>query len=312
MHALIGYFRSIAMAIEIQGNTKTQWRSYDDSTALNIAYAMMPWKEKPGSQEVVQNWHEIEARTQARTHQLLATFFSKFSSSPSAAMNYADSMERMRQDALKSVQEMFRDVTKVNAMVARQAADGARELAMVQFACTLTLAVTGCVIALGAAVPAVFATTGSVGLKVAAVNLSYNIAGALVKDSMSFKSATAIAIETSKTTTGEFAGRLHSEQTKLAEQIATKSTQIRATEANIEKLNAEIARKTSAQKIAKLNAQQAAKREGIRRAEAEIAETKAMKSGLATTLGRGVPLIFLAHDLYSAGSDLSDVFNATR
>ncbi|MDB5696919.1 MAG: hypothetical protein JWN21_2462 [Sphingomonas bacterium] len=53
--------------------------------------------------------------------------------------------------------------------------------------------------------PAVLATT-NVGLKAAAVGLSYNIAGALIKDGASWSSAQAIAIEGTKTGTGEALG----------------------------------------------------------------------------------------------------------
>jgi hypothetical protein len=181
----------------------------------------------------------------------------------------------------------------------------------VQFACTLILAGTGCFLAMGGAVPAVLATS-SVGLKAGAVGLTYNIAGALIKDGASWSSAQAIAIESGKTGGGELLGGAEkSAQTKLAETIAQKSQQISATEANINKLNAEIARKTSEKKIAKLAAEKGLKQAGVQRAKQEIAEAGA-KQLKWTLASKTVPVLFLAHDVWNAWGDLSGVYKETR
>lgn len=311
MRPLIGYFRSVAMAIEIQANTRAEWKSYEDSTVLNVAYALMPWKEKPGTVEVHQNWRAIDQRTQERTAQMLETFFTKLRSGPGTAATYAHQLQSTRQYALKSVAELFADVHQINSEVAGQAAQGARNMALIQFGCTMALAITGCGLALGASVPAVMTTSG-MGLKAAGVGLGYNIAGAIIKDSMSLGSAQAIAIEGSKTVSGEALGHYGGNaQTKLAAQIADKSQQISATERNIAALNAEIARKTSAKKIAKLQASVAAKREGIRRAEEATAKA-ALKKGAVVAVGKAIPLVFLAHDVINAWGDLSGTWEATR
>ena len=309
--ALIGYFRSMAMAIEIQRNTSAQWKTYDESTVLNIAYALMPFKEKPGVMEVHQDWRVIDRNTQALTQKMIDTFFIKLQSGPQTAKDYCAQMHGVRESATMAVQELFADAAQVNAMVAREAADGARNMAKVQFACTLILAGTGCYLALGGAVPAVLATS-SVGLKAGAVGLGYNVAGALIKDGASWSSAQAIAIEGGKTGGGELLGNAEkSAQTKLAETIATKSNQISATEANINKLNAEIARKTSEKKIAKLGAQKAAKEAGMQRAQQEMGKA-ATKQATWKVASKTVPLLFLAHDVYNAWGDLQDVEKQLR
>lgn len=303
MEALIGYFRAIAMAIEIQRNTRGEWKDYNESTLLNVAYALMPWKGKPGTFEVEQDWRAIDAATQVRTAALLDMFFRKLESGPQTAGDYCASMQGLRASATLAVQELFNDAAAINAEVAGEAANGMRNMARLQFACTLILAGAGCWLALGGAVPVALATA-NVGLKATAVGLSYNIAGALIKDGQSWSSAQAIAIESGKSGGGEWLSTAEeSAQTKLAAQIGTKSQQVAATEANINRLNAAIARKTSQRKIARLVAQRTAKEAGISRAKGEIAKA-AGKQLTWTVASKAVPVLFLAHDVYNAWNDL--------
>ncbi|WP_299650593.1 hypothetical protein [Sphingomonas bacterium] len=141
------------MAIEILRNTSTEWKTCDESTTLNITYALMPWKEKPGSLEVQQNWRTIERETQARTRTMIDTFFKKLESGPQTAKDYCAQMHGLRESATLSVQQTFADAAQVNALVAQEAAQGARDLAKVQFGCTLILASTGCILAMAAQCP---------------------------------------------------------------------------------------------------------------------------------------------------------------
>lgn len=301
--ALVGYFRSMAMAIEILHGTRSHWKEYRESTLLNFAYAMMPWKVGPGTMEVDQDWRLIEARTQILTANMLEKFFKKLESGPQTAYDYCVSQNALRMSATLAVRELLNASIQVNNDVAQKAEDGARNMARLQFACTLILAGTGCWLAMGGAVPALLATT-HVGLKATAVGLSYNVAGTLIKDGKSWGSAQAIAIEGSKSGGGEWLGTAEkSAQTRLAETIATKSQQIAATEVNINRLNAEIARKTSRKKIIKLTAQRAAKQAGIDRARQEIGKAT-VHSARWTVASKAVPLLFLAHDVYQAWDDL--------
>lgn len=311
MEALIGYFRSMAMAIEIQLNTRPYWKDYNESTVLNIAYALMPWKGKPGTMEVEQDWRVIEARTQVRTKAMLDTFFKKLESGPQTANDYCRQMSGLRESALMAVQQVFNDAAQVNAMVAQEAANGARNMARLQFACTLILATAGCYLALGGAVPAVLATT-NVGLKATAVGLSYNIAGTLVKDGEFWSRAQAIAIESGKSGGGEWLGHAEkSAQTKLAETIAGKSQQIAATEANVNRLNAQIARTANERKMAQLLAKRAGKEAVIARARDDIAKAGTRQMGW-TVASKTVPLLFLAHDVYNAWNDLQSTEEQLR
>lgn len=316
LQALSGFFRSIALCIEIQANTRMEWKEYKDSTVLNIAYALMPWKGKPGTAEVTQNWDRIRQNTNGRSRDMLMSFLDKLSGGgPAAAAAYAEQMQGLRQYTQKAVQELFADAQQINREVAGTAGQAARNLAVIQFGCTVLLAATGCWVALGGAVPAVLTggmTASQIGVGVGAVNLGYNVAGAFVKDAFSWKTAQTVAIEVGKDRGGAAAAPwLENKITNAAREMSEQGQTLQEAEAKIAKMNQKLAGKLGDARRARYargvtrEAQVAAQAQG-RIAQAGTART------LATVGAKAIPLVFLAHDLYNAAGDLSDVWNATR
>jgi hypothetical protein len=246
--ALVGFFRSVALAVETQANTKLEWKNYDESTVLNIAYAMMPWKTKPGTAEVTQNWSRIRQVADAKAAHFFDTFLEKLSrGGPAAAGTYAEQMQKLKLEALQGIEMVFNDARQINAQVAGEAGQAARNLATLQFTCTILLAATGCYVALGGAVPAVLMGNMSavqMGAGVGGVNLGYNITGALVKDAFSWKTAQVVAIEVGKDQAQKHGtAYLERKQGEAAAKLAEQGNLLQSARTRVEQLNQKLAGK---------------------------------------------------------------------
>jgi hypothetical protein len=307
---LTGYFRSIGLAIAIQGNTRAEWKDYDESTVLNIAYALLPWKQKPGTVEVVQNWAKIRQAADERGHKLLHTFLDKLGTSgPATAFTYAAQMQGVKQQALESTRDLFKDVGEINREIAGMAGQGARNLATIQMGATLTLAGIGCALGVGAvAVP--FWT----GVQATGIGLGYNIAGSFIKDGgqLSNAGAVAIAIETGKSGTG--VGMDASKgvvKGTLASHGQANQAALEAAGKKVAELNRAIERKRSSKKIAKLTRQMEAPKSTAAQATRQLALNKNVALA-GKAVSKGVPIIFFAHDVMNAYSDWADVYENTK
>lgn len=316
LRALAGFFRSTALAIEIQANTQLEWKRYRDSTALNIAYALLPWKEGPGTAEVTQDWRSIRENTGRRSAEMLSSFTDRLhNSGPAAAALYVEQMERLGAVARRGVQELFADARDINARVAGQAGDAARSLAIVQFGCSVLLAATGCYVALGGAVPAVMMgsmTQAQLAGAAGATTLGYSITGALVKDAVSWKSAKAVAIEVGKDKGGAAAvAWFHSVATDAARRIGDDKTLLATAERKIAEYSAKLGRRLG-------EARRARYARGLARSTAEAggASARIAQQGQRQVAGKigaaSIPIVFCALDIYSAATDLGEVWAATR
>jgi len=316
LQALAGFFRSVALQIEIQAGTRLEWKEYRESTVLNITYALMPWKGKPGTAEITQDWDRIRRRTDERAVEMLLTFLERlFLQGPAAAASYVESMDELRQYSRRAVQDLFSDAQQINAGVAGTAGQAARNLAVIQFGCTVLLATTGCWVALGGAVPAVMMggmTATQMAGAVGAVNLSYNVAGALVKDGLSWKSAQAIGIELGKE---GFKGRadpwLANRATEAAREVGAQKAALEEAERKIAKMSDKLAGKLGADRRARY--MRGVVREGAaaEAARAKMAQNAMMRGGAQLAL-KAIPIVYLAHDIYNAVGDLQGTWTATR
>ena len=314
--ALVGFFRSVALAVETQANTKLEWKNYDESTVLNIAYAMMPWKAKPGMAEVSQNWNTIREGADTKAAHFFNTFLEKLSSGgPAAAGTYAEQMQRLKQDALQGVQMVFNDARQINAEVAGQAGQAARNLATIQFTCTILLAATGCYVALGGAVPAVMMGNMSalqMGAGVGAVNLGYNITGAFVKDAFSWKTAQAVAIEVGKDQAQKHGtAYLERKQGEAAAKLAEQGNLLQSARARVEQLNQKLAGKLGDARRARYT-RGVATQTGIAQGAQQKMAKAGLQQGAAKVVAKGIPIVYLAMDIWNASSDLQDVYAQTR
>jgi hypothetical protein len=316
LRAIIGFCKSAALWFEIQAGTRLEWQEYRESTALNVLYALMPWKGAPGTVEVAQDWKRIQARAEQRALHMFCTFFDKLElSGPSAAGAYMFEMTVLRQSARHSVQELFNEAARINADAAGLAGQGARNLALIQFSATVLLAATGCWVALGGAVPAVMMggmTSAQLAGTVGAINLGYNITGSLVKSASGWDKAMAIGIEVGKEGFARTATPwLQSQQTEQARQIAHQSGIISAAEARIDALTEKLAGKLGSKR--RLRYTRGVAREGVAIAAAKESMKHAplLEKAAAYSI-KAIPIVYLAHDLYNAGNDLYDVWSVTK
>lgn len=314
--ALAGFFRSTALAIEAQANTRLEWTRYSDSVALNLTYALMPWKTPPGFAEVKQDWVAIRENTNRRTREMLFSFLDRLhNNGPTAARLYVQQLEGVAARARAGMQDFFEDARNINAMVAGEAGAAARKLAVVQFTCTVLVSVTGCYVALGGAVPLVMMgnmSTTALASGAAATNLGFNIVGAVVKDPALWASAPAVAIEYYKDRVSEVGARwFASVETEAARRIGDDEKLLAAANSKVAEYNAKLGRKLGARRRARYQ-------RGVARstAEADAAATRMAQQKTRQMLGRvgekGVPLLFCGWDIYNAWSDASEVWAATR
>ncbi|MDB5694848.1 MAG: hypothetical protein JWN21_391 [Sphingomonas bacterium] len=307
---LTGYFRSIGLAVAIQGNTRAEWKDYDESTVLNIAYGLVPWMQKPGTVEVSQNWGRIRKEADERGQKLLLTFLDKLATKgPAIAYNYAAQMQGVKQQAILSTRELFKDVGEINREIAGLAGQGARRMADIQLGATLLLAGVGCAIGVGALV-----VPAGTALAATGVGLGYNIAGTFIKDAGQLSDAGAVAIQTevgkASLGTGMDASKGIVKGT-LASHADANTKALEAAQKKVAEINAAIERKRSASKIAKLTRKAEAPRQIAAQAGKQLATNKNIATA-GKVVSKGVPIVFFAHDVWNAYSDWADVYEETR
>ena len=307
---LTGYFRSIGLAIAIQGNTRAEWKDYDESTVLNIAYGLVPWMQKPGTVEVSQNWGKIRKEADERGQKLVLTFLDKMATKgPATAYDYAAQMQAVKQHALMATRDLFKEVGEINREIAGMAGQGARNMATIQLGATLTLAGIGCALGLGAIV-----VPAKTALAATGVGLGYNIAGTFIKDAGQLSNAGAVAITTE---VGKAATGTGMDMSKgivkgtLASHADVNTKALEAAQKKVAELNAAIERKRSASKISKLTRKAEAPKQVVAQAGKQLAVNKNVAMA-GKAVSKGVPVIFFAHDVWNAYSDWADVYEQTK
>src|ERR1051326_5501194 len=155
LRAMVGFFSSVAFAVELQRGTHIRWQDYKDSQVLNIVYALMPWKGEPGWVEVDQDIAAIKRSANFRAAQLFGTFLHELETrGPKGAGLYADRMADVRDSALQSVHQLFREANQINAEVTDKTGEAIRTLAVIRLGSSLLVSGAGCYVALGLALPA--------------------------------------------------------------------------------------------------------------------------------------------------------------
>lgn len=301
LKSVSGFFHGIALVMEVQNQTHLEWKTYDESTVLNIAYAMLPWKGKPGTVQVTQDWGKINQAAERRAEHMLLAFLSKlFCEGPAAAQRYAAEMKALQQDAAQFTAQRLADANAINREVAGESAQAVVALSRIQLASTLTLATMSCLLGVGAiAVPL------STGIGAAAVALGYNVAGTFIGDQGQLTDAGAVAISVESTKTGIGIG-IDAGKEKAGEMLvhhAKANTKLlQEAEKKVLEYQTVIARKTSSAKIAKLGRAMAPHEELAAAARTQLAQNVARTSALraASIVAKAIPVIFFAHDVYNA------------
>lgn len=324
--AIIVFFRSVALAVAIQRTTSIEWVAYRDSTALNIAYALMPWKEGPGFAEVNQGTrHQIERMTDDLQLDFLRVWLKRIhEGGPAAGNKYVNTMEHVRDDARKAVSDLFRDARIVNDMVINQTNQVIKDLATVKLTAQIGVAVIGAVVGVsfvvaaaagaggaasaGAGVSFIVGNAGASGTAFAGAGLAHSISHSVINNWESGVGAEACEImwESAKAGVSEGLGTLANSQ--LAKALAGTTR----TEAKLAQLQADIARHSAAlarkstRGAARTSAGAAlARKQGMQTTEQAAGQGFARNAGRATLGGMVVPVVFAAWDINDALNDYS-------
>ncbi len=299
------FLRSVAIAKSQQYFTRIDWEEYNKDTVINVIYALMPWKGKPGIALVSQGEPvDVFARADADADALLEVFLNKCSDGPVAAQRYLEQQERIRTHALASVQSVFQDAIAINQDVVQETANGLKWLAGIK--CGADLFVTGAGLVTG---------TGIAG---AAIGIAYPI----VKEWAKAGTADAVAVKTV-----EEVGKKAAEEgaaaggTKIYDTLVPKSVQ------DVSKWDAEAAILRKKELIAKYQKDLIGKgpsksaklttRINLRTAEIEklnkaVSPTRQGVGKTAAVAGKSVKFLFAMKDAVESITELIDTFEAAN
>ncbi len=303
LNAVSHFFRSVALAIAFQQHTQQEWVVQQDSSVINALYSMMFWKEPPGVVEIRQSSRaRIEATTDQYHERFLLAWVRKLNQmGPVAANAYVNEMLLLRDHARAAVQEIFRDASQINQMVAGELKDAITDLARIKLAGTVGVAV------LGATGAIVLAPAGA--LICGGVSLGYSSSCALIKswDQGGIAKAVGVSTEGGKAVGSELLGRAAgaAEIKALAQQSRAQQI-IRSCEGEIRKFSERLAQEGLRK------AQIAKARNIVGRATTQVAAQQqvAGQAGRALKLAGaakvGVPLVFAAWDIWEGITDYND------
>lgn len=317
----LDFLYSAAVIRAIAEGTSTQWKTYNDSTALNVAYFVLPWKEKPGSMEVVTpTAKEAKQRAKDLFRDFVEKWLKTLPKGPEETAKYMASRQKVRNMDVERIEAIFRETRAVNAMVDGQLRTAIRTFAAVQLAGTVSVALLSCgltfVVASGATVVAGAAVGGGAAapLIIAGVPTGYSIITSVIKEWDKVPTGNLVVVSTGK----EGGKALTSEgMSKVAEtmvQVAKEDQGLygemfEQAEKEIAVQSKRIARRG---KVTERAAEKLAERK-LKRKTAEEGLKTAEKMGKAGRVGGvAVPIVFCAWDIYEGVKDFKEVIDETR
>lgn len=139
---LIRFLGSVAHAKVLEKNTKVAWVEYRDSSVLNGIYAVMGvfGFGAPGTAQVDPgDIDKINAEKEAEEARLYEAFVDALLRGPPRVLRFLNAQDEIRARALDFVQDVYRDVDKINRGVAHEAQRGVARLSLVKCASTLAV-----------------------------------------------------------------------------------------------------------------------------------------------------------------------------
>ena len=287
---------STAFAVAVQQNTRSKWVEYRDSKVLNFIYSAMPWKGGPGWIEVEQNWREIECRKRKIFLDHVEVFLRKLELGPGSVVDYLIRMEELRDQAQKGWMDVFIEAGELNRGIIDETGLGISRLAKIKAASTIAVALLS-----GGTTVFVGGVTASYA---SAVNLGYSLTASIAKNLAEAKGAKALAIDVGKELVKEKANKGAEGGAKMLTSIGfwtfvNESGKWDVAVQKVQRLSADLARKTSSAKIAKIGRK-------VANAQAEVARSgTGMVKGIQLTragqmLSVAVPVVFAGLDILLA------------
>jgi hypothetical protein len=330
LQAISRFFRSCALAIAIQQTTSLEWKSYDDSTALNIAYGILFWKEKPGFADVRTGTQgEIGRRTDEMHLQFLMSFVRKLcEQGPDQAHRYVRAMQNLREQSRAATSDVFRSAQSINNEVIGKTQEAIRDLARIRLASQVGVAVLGAAVgiafigataaggtAAGAGLTLFGVEAGASATTFAVAGAAHSVSHTVIKNWEEAPRAqiVGVSIELGKEIAEEAGGRLAENALEGALKGTAKSQQvIRSAAGELLKYNERLAqeglRKAARRKaeniVAARTAQIATQRQAIER----FGQTAAT----AARIGKVIPVVFAGLDIYEAFGDYQSAVQSSR
>jgi hypothetical protein len=206
------FLRSAALSRAMAESCTLEWKTYDESMVLNAMYALMPWKEKPGSVELkMARGDELGDRYAAHLVKLVSGWTTAMHQGAAATKSYLDKVDARREGDRAHIASVAADVQQINAEVAGELTSAIGNLAAIKLTSTIAIAALSggasiyAVGALGSAGAAgAAATAAGAGL----VNTAYSFTGSLVSNWHKGAGATAVGVtvEGAKAAGGKLAG----------------------------------------------------------------------------------------------------------
>lgn len=334
LHAISRFFRSCALAMAVQQTTKMQWETYRDSSVLNAVYTVMFWKEPPGQVEVKTGTKtEIDRKTDQYHEEFLLIWLRKlFVEGPIAAHEYVRRMERVRGFARDAVQDIFIDAGSINDEVIGQTSEAISRLAKIKLASQVGVAVIGAVTGVGFVAAAAGGTAAGagaagagltiLGLEAGAGATAFAVAGtahsvthSVIKNWEGGNRAqiAGISTEIGKSTASEVGGNIAGKSLENALKGTLKSQNI------IKSAEGEIRKQT--QRLAQEGLKKRAKRKATNIVAQRTAQVTAQKGAIeqfgkqatnAARVGKAIPVVFAALDIWDAFGDYRDTMASLK
>jgi hypothetical protein len=155
---IVGFLESVAHAKAAERHIKLVWKDYDESTVINVIYALMPWKAKPGILEVDPgDIHQILNETKAESEKLQEQFVHKLSRGADEVAHFMNAQEKIRSGCLDTIQSVYREASQLNDEMRNEARRGVARLTLIKAASTITFKAAALV---GGGLPAFLIGTG--------------------------------------------------------------------------------------------------------------------------------------------------------
>lgn len=322
LDTVIRLIRSCAMTHALAESAKLEWKTYDDSTFLNIAYGLLPWKEKPGFAEVqIATGKKLHERFETLSLSWLETWLQRGSQSPALMVDYLNRMDKIRDMDRETMDFIFREAQAINNEVTQQLNSTIRTFAAIKLGATVAVALLsgGAAIAIaggatGLTIGGATMAFGGGGTAIGAVSTGYGLTCTIMKEWNSVPTAKALAIskDLGKAAGGEVIDKTADHILKkaaasqtLQQKMLDKATrQIDHYARMVNEAGKQRVRNRAAQKLAQRQIQQQTAQQGLKQAG------NLARAGQVAKYG--APIIFAAMDIWDGVSDFREIWNETK
>jgi hypothetical protein len=138
------FLRSVAVAKEQDRQLQLRWKEFKDSRAIDVIYAVLFWKRRPGRMEAdIGDPKQLEKAADADTGELLKQFVIKASAGPAELKRFLEAQARVRAGCLANIRDKFAEVSSTHAELSRDTAEGVSALARIKLGSALFLQAAG-------------------------------------------------------------------------------------------------------------------------------------------------------------------------